>query len=97
MGTNFSFSRGQLPVVPVETQSSNLVVVPVAEPKSVRTIVINQATCYGCNKLLVNEGICRCGNVEIYGGTNELGRRVKRMELYSDCSLVEYTRTAIAL
>ena len=62
------------------------------EKQSVRTIVINQATCYGCNTLLVDKGVCKCGNVEIYGGNNELGRHIKNALLYSDCSLLEYTR-----
>ena len=64
----------------------------IEDVKSIRIIVINQATCYGCNTLLVDSGVCKCGNVEIYGGVRELGRRVKNAILYSDCSLLEYNR-----
>jgi hypothetical protein len=62
------------------------------EPTSVRNIIINQATCHGCNTLLSNRGVCKCGNVEIYGDNVELGRKVKNEALYSDCSLLEYVR-----
>ena len=55
-----------------------------------KIILINQASCYKCNSTLKDRGICKCGNVEIYGGNEELGRRVKHMDLYSDCSLIEY-------
>lgn len=69
-------------------------VVPAAVDSSasvtVRNILINQATCYGCNTILTNRGICTCGNVEIYGDNVELGRTVKNQALYSDCSLLEY-------
>ena len=55
-----------------------------------KIILINQASCYKCNSILKDRGICKCGNVEIYGGNEELGRRVKHMDHYSDCSLIEY-------
>jgi hypothetical protein len=55
-----------------------------------KIILINQASCYKCNSTLKDRGICKCGNVEIYGGNEELGRRVKHMDHYSDCSLIEY-------
>ena len=57
---------------------------------SKRTIIINQAYCYGCHSRMENQGVCKCGNVEVYGNTDVLGRRVKNDSLYSDCSLVEY-------
>jgi hypothetical protein len=60
--------------------------------ESVKTILINQATCYQCNTSIVDRGICKCGNVEIYGGKEELGRRIKNNDQYGDCSLVEYRR-----
>ena len=58
--------------------------------KSTRFILINQATCYQCNTSITDRGICKCGNVEIYGGREELGRRIKKTEWYGDCSLFEY-------
>lgn len=58
--------------------------------QSQRFILINQANCLQCNMVLTDRGICKCGNVEIYGGREELGRRVKKTELYSDVSLLEY-------
>ena len=55
-----------------------------------KLILINQATCYKCNTTVRDRGLCKCGNVEIYGGNEELGRRVKHMDKYADCSLIEY-------
>ena len=55
-----------------------------------RTILINQASCYACNSIVINEGTCKCGNVEVYGKLKELGRRIKNESLYGDSSLVEY-------
>jgi len=57
----------------------------------IKKIIINQASCYKCNTILTNKGICKCGNVEIYGDNVELGRIVKDTNFYSDCSLVEYS------
>ena len=54
------------------------------------TILINQATCYKCNSLVVDKGVCRCGNVTVFGGNKELGRTVKDYTFYSDSSLLEY-------
>ena len=59
---------------------------------STKVILINQASCYQCNSIVTSNGICKCGNVEVYGGTEELGRKVKNATLYSDCSLIEYRR-----
>jgi hypothetical protein len=61
-----------------------------------KIILINQATCYKCHTTLKDRGICTCGNVEIYGGNEELGRRVKHMDKYSDCSLIEYRPVVLA-
>ena len=61
-----------------------------------KLIPINQATCYKCNTTIRDRGICKCGNVEIYGGTEELGRRIKHMDKYSDCSLIEYRPVVLA-
>ena len=49
-------------------------------------ILINQAFCTGCNKIVRTEGRCACGNVEIKNGIHIY----KNKELYSDCSLIEY-------
>jgi len=62
---------------------------------STRTILINQAYCYGCHSRMVNEGVCKCGNVEVYGHADELGRRIKDEALYSDCSLLEYKKMIV--
>jgi hypothetical protein len=70
----------------VQETSATQVLVPVGN----RTILINQASCYGCNSVVVNEGTCKCGNVQVYGKLEELGRRVKNKTLYGDSSLVEY-------
>jgi len=58
--------------------------------KSKKIILINQACCYQCNSTVTSNGTCKCGNVEVYGGNEELGRRIKNDKLYSDCSLIEY-------
>ena len=63
--------------------------------QSTRSILINQATCYQCNTSITDRGICKCGNVEIFGGREELGRRVKKTEWYGDCSLFEYRRVLV--
>lgn len=100
MGNSLNFARAPplpsvvqvVPVVPVEMDKEQQIVPPSKSEykNTVRNILINQATCYKCNTLLKNEGVCKCGNVEIYGGTSELGRRVKNASFYSDCSLLEY-------
>ena len=54
------------------------------------TIIINQAYCYGCHSRMENQGVCKCGNVEVFGNTDQLGRRIKNDSLYADCSLIEY-------
>jgi hypothetical protein len=58
--------------------------------QSNRVIIINQAVCHLCRSVVVCEGVCKCGNVEVYGGLKELGRRVKDVSNYSDCNLIEY-------
>jgi hypothetical protein len=62
------------------------------EPVSTRLILINQATCYQCNSTVKDQGVCKCGNVEVYGGTKELGRKVIDTNKYADCNLIEYRR-----
>lgn len=59
---------------------------------STKVILINQASCHQCNSIVKSNAICKCGNVEVYGGTEELGRKVKNVSLYSDCNLFEYRR-----
>ena len=49
-------------------------------------ILINQAFCSGCNKIVRTEGRCECGNVEIKNGIHIYENK----ELYSDSSLIEY-------
>jgi len=58
--------------------------------KSTRHILINQAVCYSCHSRVVDKGTCSCGNVTVFGGSNELGRQVRDHAMYSDCSLIEY-------
>lgn len=79
------------------TKSSATPVVPLTPDTipSTRTILINQAYCYGCHSRMVNEGVCKCGNVEVYGHSDELGRRIKDEALYSDCSLLEYKKNVL--
>jgi hypothetical protein len=60
------------------------------ETNSTKIILINQANCYQCHSLVVNEGVCKCGNVTVFGGNIELGRKVKDYNKYSDASLLEY-------
>jgi hypothetical protein len=54
--------------------------------KPLSKILINQAFCSGCNKIVRDEGKCKCGNIEIKNGIHISINK----ELYSDCSLVEY-------
>ena len=64
--------------------------VKVSAPKTYRTILINQAYCYKCNFLVKDGSTCTCGNVTVFGGNKELGRKVKDDTFYSDYSLFEY-------
>lgn len=54
-------------------------------------ILINQAVCTLCRRLVRDQGVCVCGNVAVDGGTNELGRTVTNPLHYSNCNLIEYT------
>jgi hypothetical protein len=58
--------------------------------QSSRIIIINQAICHLCTSVVVSKGVCKCGNVEVYGDLQELGRKVKDVSKYSDCNLIEY-------
>ena len=58
------------------------------------TILINQVQCHICFSIARNQGVCKCGNVAVYGNTDELGRVVKDKSKYSECNLIEY-RTAL--
>jgi hypothetical protein len=49
-------------------------------------ILINQAFCSGCNKIVRDDGRCPCSNVEIKNGIHTFTNK----ELYSNCSLIEY-------
>jgi hypothetical protein len=61
-------------------------------PLAPNTIIhINQAYCYTCHRLLVDKDVCKCGNVEVYGESKFLGRKVADMKKYCDYSLIEYT------
>ena len=75
--------------VPYET---NYIFKPENVKKSTNdpNIIINQAFCHLCNTIVRNDGFCKCGNVQVYGETNELGRNVKDRLNYSDCNLLEY-------
>jgi len=63
---------------------------PVTQSKTNVNILINQAHCNQCNTTVRNNGKCKCGNLEVYGGTQELGRNVKNKSTVSDCNLIEY-------
>lgn len=54
------------------------------------TILINQADCNMCHDLVRDKGTCKCGNVTVDGGLNELGRTIKDKNQYSDCNMIEY-------
>jgi hypothetical protein len=51
-----------------------------------KKILINQAFCSGCNKIVRDDGRCSCSNVEIKNGIHTFTNK----ELYSNCSLIEY-------
>jgi hypothetical protein len=51
-----------------------------------KKILINQAFCTGCNKVVRDEGQCNCGNIKINNGIHIYENK----ELYSDCSLIEF-------
>ena len=51
-----------------------------------KKILINQAFCTGCNKVVRDEGQCNFGNVKITNGIHIYENK----ELYSDCSLIEF-------
>lgn len=53
-------------------------------------ILINQAFCHQCRMIVRDEGICKCGNVRVYGQSKELGRKIKDKTKFSDCNLLEY-------
>jgi hypothetical protein len=53
-------------------------------------IKINQAYCYTCHTLLVDNKVCKCGNVEVYGDLKYLRRKVVNKDKYCDFSLIEY-------
>ncbi len=54
------------------------------------TILINQVQCNNCFTIIRNQDVCKCGNVTVYGNTDELGRVVKDKSKYSECNLIEY-------
>ena len=54
------------------------------------TILINQAQCHNCFSIVRNQGVCSCGNVTIFGNSDELGRIIKDKTKYSECNLIEY-------
>jgi hypothetical protein len=62
----------------------------VSSPKQKPIIILNQACCYSCNTIVRFEGQCKCGNVTVFGGSDQLGRTVKDKTTYGDCSLLEY-------
>jgi len=76
MGNMFSYKT--TPVLPFKVNT-------------VRNVLINQAYCYKCHNRVVDGTTCSCGNVSVFGGKSELGRKVKFPSFYSDCSLLEYT------
>ena len=55
-----------------------------------QTILLNQAYCHTCHTVVKWCGTCTCGNVEVFGGDDELGRKIKHPNLFSDCNLIEY-------
>jgi hypothetical protein len=58
-------------------------------------IILNQAYCHKCNVIVKCNGMCKCGNVEVFGGKDELGRKVKHPKWFSDCNLIEYTGSVL--
>ena len=57
---------------------------------SICIIHLNQAICGTCHKLVRDHGVCDCGNLTVYGGSEELGRIVKKNAVYTNCNLLEY-------
>ena len=55
-----------------------------------QTILLNQAYCHTCHTIVKWCGTCTCRNVEVFGGDDELGRKIKHPNLFSDCNLIEY-------
>lgn len=60
-------------------------------------IQINQAYCYTCHNLVVDKKVCKCGNVEVYGESSFLGRKVVNKNKYCDFSLIEYKGSTVSI